>query len=171
MQTPNPHESQILLPKTANAIPLPNIPTNKHATNMHGQSNNAGALQMPPTKQSYNQAHATKKGIKGRREMPRIIFGVISVRDTDLRGKLARECMEDLRLVKVMWCLWRQLAAPANLTPWINFLHQLSAPSPSFSTISRKKRDGSVENKTEAGRRSTFKFLINSWIYLSGEFW
>ena len=57
MQAPTRHESQILLTKSATTTPIPSIPIN-----VHGQSNNAGTLQMPPTKQSYNQAHTTKRG-------------------------------------------------------------------------------------------------------------
>ena len=57
-QTSLPHETQVLLTKNAIATPLTNIST----APIHGQSSNAGSLQMSPAKQSYNQTHATKKG-------------------------------------------------------------------------------------------------------------
>ena len=159
MQAPTRHESQILLTKSATATSLPNIPTN-----VHGQPNNAGAVQMPPTKPSYNQAPATKRGYQKKKG--------------DAMDNLWRDfCQRYRHKRETCWKLhgrpaiskshivthggsWQHYQNPSS-TSTVNLQHhpniQLHChPQPSVE----KKRDGSIKSKTEASRRSTFKFLI-----------
>ena len=93
--------------------------------------------------------HMLQKGdIKGRKEIPRIIFGVISFKDTDIQGKPVGEYMEDVCLLEIQTYKGRPTVSQSHMvshggswqhhqipshgsTSTVNFQHHHPHPQPS----------------------------------------